>query len=646
MNRKQRRASGRQGAATTSKSGASLRGTGVADIFAAAIADHRAGAFAEAELRYRHVLAVDPNHAEAHSRIGAVLMAQGKIRQAISHLERAVALKPDLFEALGNLAQAYLASGQRAEAMFAALAALELRETVPGKTLFAHCAQNAVFRADPQGRARRLMLRALSEDWAPPRELTGAIISLIRLNGAVNDCLKRIDSVWPDRIAVAELFGFPGLAELLGDGLLRGLLMRDPIPDLSLERVLANLRCAMLTICAGQSAWDERLLEFFCALAQQCFLNEYIYALPKSEADQAYALRSALLDKLVCGEPIPALLLVTVAAYVPLHALPNAASLCDGVWPGCVQAVLVQQIKEPAQERQIAAEIPSLTRIEDEVSRAVRLQYEENPYPRWVRTVPAENPPGPGPGPSGPVPDLLIVGCGTGLSLVEMSRSSAQARILAVDLSRASLAYAKRMAQKLGLENIEFAQADILEMGSIARQFDFIDASGVLHHLADPWQGWRVLLSLLRPGGTMQVGLYSDVARRNVVAARALIAERGYRPVAQDIRRCREDIIGSQNPLLKSLVRSQDFFTTSECRDFLFHVQEVRITLPEIKSFLATNHLRFGGFHLDPLTLQKFAARFSERSALMDLDCWQAFEAGAPETFAGMYQFQVQRPPQ
>ena len=61
--------------------------------------------------------------------------------------------------------------------------------------------------------------------------------------------------------------------------------------------------------------------------------------------------------------------------------------------------------------------------------------------------------------------------------------------------------------------------------------FDFIEASGVLHHLADPWEGWRVLLSLLRPGGTMQVGLYSELARRNIVAARALIAERGYRPV-------------------------------------------------------------------------------------------------------------------
>ena len=335
--------------------------------------------------------------------------------------------------------------------------------------------------------------------------------------------------------------------------------------------------------------------------------------------------------------------LVTVGAYFPLHDLPNAWSLRQRPWPQCVDALILQQITEPAEEHEIAVLLPTLTAIEDEVSDAVRRQYEENPYPRWhIATQPEKAPRDDER--AGPVPDILIAGCGTGLSLTEMSRAPVAARVLAIDLSRASLSYAKRMAHKLGLDYIEFAQADILKLGSIGREFDFIDASGVLHHLADPWQGWRVLLSLLRPGGTMNIGLYSDLARRNVAAARDLIAQRGYRPIPQDIRLCRQDIIASDDALLKSLTGSQDFYTTSECRDLLFHVQELRITLPQIKAFVAANDLYFGGFNLESTVLQKFAVRFPGRG-LTDLDCWDAFEAEAPDTFRGMYQFQVRKPP-
>jgi SAM-dependent methyltransferase len=240
---------------------------------------------------------------------------------------------------------------------------------------------------------------------------------------------------------------------------------------------------------------------------------------------------------------------------------------------------------------------------------------------------------------------VLIAGSGTGLSTTEFARYARGARILAIDLSLASLSYAKRMSGNLGLTNIEFAQADIMKLSAIGRDFDFIDASGVLHHLGDPWAGWRVLLSLLRRGGAMEVGLYSELGRRNVVAARAMIAQRGYRPIAEDIRRCREDIATAEDAsLLKSLTRSDDFFSMSECRDLLFHPQEHRLTLPDIKTFLANNNLQFGGFVLPPAILRRFAMRFPEPTAMANLDRWNTFEAEAPDTFAGMYVFSVQKP--
>ena len=276
-------------------------------------------------------------------------------------------------------------------------------------------------------------------------------------------------------------------------------------------------------------------------------------------------------------------------------------SCCERAWPQCVRNLLVQQVEEPAEERRIATTGYRRSRsIDGEVSQAVREQYEENPYPRWIKAGPPLQrailvDPSPG-----QTLDVLIAGCGTGLSTIELARQARDAHVVAIDLSLASLSYAKRMAQNFDIGNVEFAHADITRLGSIGRAFDFIDASGVLHHLADPWEGWRVLLSLLRSGGIMQVGLYSELARQNVVAARALIAARGYRPILEDIRRCRQDIMAADDSsVLKSVTLWADFFSADECRDLLFHVQEHRIGLPQIKAFLAENGAQFAGFVLD-----------------------------------------------
>src|SRR5262249_36781836 len=130
--------------------------------------------------------------------------------------------------------------------------------------------------------------------------------------------------------------------------------------------------------------------------------------------------------------------------------------------------------------------------------------------------------------------DILIAGCGTGRHATQVAQLYPNARVLAVDISMPSLAYARRKTRELGLRNIEYVQAHILELGTIDRSFDRIESVGVLHHLAEPTSGWRVLVSLLRPGGTMRIGLYSELARRVVTEARARIAARGYRATVDD----------------------------------------------------------------------------------------------------------------
>jgi hypothetical protein len=39
---------------------------------------------------------------------------------------------------------------------------------------------------------------------------------------------------------------------------------------------------------------DERLLGFYCTVARQCFINQYVFSMTEIEADQAQRLRESL----------------------------------------------------------------------------------------------------------------------------------------------------------------------------------------------------------------------------------------------------------------------------------------------------------------------------------------------------------------
>jgi hypothetical protein len=251
-----------------------------------------------------------------------------------------------------------------------------------------------------------------------------------------------------------------------------------------LERFLTNLRAALLEIASRESAerHDHAILTFCCALARHCFVNEYVFDAAEEEMARAAKLRDWLAAALARSSDIPALLLAAAAMYYPLHALPAAEDLLHGEWPEAVSGLLTQQVAEPAEEREIRESIPALSPIEDEVSRAVQQQYEQNPYPRWAKAAPIGRAlrlddylgskfQGAGFRPLGKTDvDVLIAGCGTGQHSALLAQQFIGAQVLAIDLSRASLGYAARMTRALGLSNVAYAQADILKLASLGRR--------------------------------------------------------------------------------------------------------------------------------------------------------------------------------
>jgi SAM-dependent methyltransferase len=471
---------------------------------------------------------------------------------------------------------------------------------------------------------RGLMLEALSEPWARPSEVGAIVSNLLEQDKGLKPYIDRASSAWPGGPSDHQLLDPTDIAAISGHQLLCCLLRSTPVVGIELERFLTALRRAILSHALTSPPVDEDQLKLCCALAYQCFLNEYVLATTQGELERAASLRNLLAGKIESGAPVPAIWVAAAASYFPLHSLPNVGALLSRQWPREVADLLNQQVREPDEERQLRAAIPTLTPVEGDVSLVVRQHYEESPYPRWVKTEPPHRVSNFDQqmrvkfplsrfrklGKAGAI-DILIAGCGTGRHVIEAAQSILHARILAVDLSLSSLAYAKRKARESGLGNVEFAQADILRLGSTGRRFDIIEAGGVLHHLGDPFAGWLALLSLLQPRGCMRLGLYSELARRDIVAARAFVVERGYGPTADDIRRCRQEILNvEQGTMTRNVAGTADFYTISECRDLLFHVQEHRLRLPEIARFINGNHLEFLGFEVSPGVLRQYQARF------------------------------------
>ena len=609
----------------------------------------------DAMASYQKAIALDPNLVEALANMGIALWENGELDQADALYRRILPLRPSDPDILNNFAALAMARGDGGTALEALRHSLVVRETRRAKKLFVELAAGATW-GGSHPEILSLMTRALIEPWDRPGKLSLASAGLIKRNPAIAPLVERANQAWPERLSAHELLGEAGFKPLAEDGLLMALLTSAPNTDMALERFLTLIRAALF---GGRTAMlnahaDNAALGFAAALAQQCFINEYVFMPAADEIAAAEKLRDTVIAALESGSEIAPLTLLTVAAYFPLFTLPQATKLAARSWPAPVEAVLTQQLREPLEERRLAAEIPRLTPIKDDVSLKVRDQYEENPYPRWVRVAAAARPDNiisflsekypfaaferqPG----RVMKDFLIAGCGTGQHSISTAQKFGDRTMLAVDLSLASLSYAKRKSAERGLQ-MEYGQADILELGALTQDFDVIESIGVLHHMKDPYAGWRALLSRLRPHGFMWLGFYSEAARRNSVQARARIAQQGLG--AADICAFRQELAdGKYGQDFASVLKSEDFYSVSACRDLLFHAQEHRLTLPAIASFLKENGLCFLGFELDDAVLHAYHQRFPHDPAATDLANWDVFETDNPGMFAGLYAFWVQK---
>lgn len=628
------------------------------------------GAFAEADTHARHALQLEPGNADCRALVEACQLTAASPAARIAALEQAALTRADDPAVRDALGMAQLDAGEPALALaqFDAALALAPREpafrvhraraltalqrhgdavgayldaidAAPASSAIAQTAITALLANETpaaldDGRIDALLGRALTEPLASPQAV--APLALARLRRTLGD----VDAAAPDLCA-----------RLAGSHLLLTLLHAARITDPSLEAVLVAARRRVLERLDQDVRDATEPAELTAALIAQTWLNEACWPITDAERRIVDALGARAQDA-------AGLAAAYVAAALYDGAAPDTARLHTLPLPDPVHAALDAQVTLDAAVRAAMADVPRLTAIDDATSLAVQAQYEANPYPRWHRlpadtlrvdlhsflreriasTAPVRAPATDG------VVRALNAGCGTGQHPVDMALRIADLDLLAIDLSRASLGYARCMARRHGCDGIRFAQADILRLPTLGQQFALIESAGVLHHMADPEAGLGALTACLAPGGVMRLALYSRAGRHGIEACRRWLADSGAGRDPDAIRRLRQAILAlAPDDPRRDAVRFVDFYSTSECRDMLLHAREVQYDLPGIHAMLQRASLRFLGFELSEGVRARFL-RDRPQAALDDLDAWHAFEQQAPATFEAMYVFWVQRP--
>jgi SAM-dependent methyltransferase len=203
----------------------------------------------------------------------------------------------------------------------------------------------------------------------------------------------------------------------------------------------------------------------------------------------------------------------------------------------------------------------------------------------------------------------LVAGGGTGdatIFLAEQLRAinATNAQVVHLDMSEASIAVAKRRAEIRGLNNITWVHDSLLNLPMLdVGKFDYINCSGVLHHLADPDLGFKALRSVLKDDGAIGLMVYATTGRTGVYQMQALMRLVNDTPDGEPLSDQRK--IANTRDLLASLPASNWFLRSEDLHhdhkagdagiyDLLLHSQDRSYTAGELFDWLEDGY----GMHL------------------------------------------------
>lgn len=224
---------------------------------------------------------------------------------------------------------------------------------------------------------------------------------------------------------------------------------------------------------------------------------------------------------------------------------------------------------------------------------------------------------------------VLIAGGGTGDATVYLAEQltalhpKASPTIVHLDLSESSLNIARARIKARGLDCVTFVQGSLLEArkllsplkgpdGAALDQFDYINCSGVLHHLVDPDAGMAALADVLAPKGVMGIMLYGLYGRTGVYQMQTLLRSMftGQESAEDKVALCHK-VLASLPPT-NWFARQKDQLMDLQMGDaaifdLLLHPQDRAYTVEQVYAFVEQANLHFYDFvHLDGTARQHY----------------------------------------
>lgn len=421
------------------------------------------------------------------------------------------------------------------------------------------------------------------------------------------------------------------VSKAISDPLLISFLNNEVITDLTLETAVKLLRAQLMDqVICGEPLNEGRLL--LAAICSQQLLNDQLFAVSDLEAEKLQVLANMHVQT--------ADTILVKMAYSnlseQLHAWKQNKALL-------IKSKLYELAEDLAFYKKVALKTAEVTKL-DTQSEDVERFYRHFPYPKWktvryqsvhltelVRQYGLN---------LHAINSILVAGCGTGRQVVELALSNPDISITAIDLSPASLEYAKLMMQRYGLSNVRFKQLDILNVDELDMRFDFILSTGVLHHMEEPKLGLAALTKVLNPNGAMLLGLYSKQARKPFVNYRKVLQRLEQKEVSyltnEQIASWREQELPQMSV---ELLKVDELYTIGGIRDTFLHPVQHEYNWLEVNDLLASCKAQLRA------VVMPAAAKLNEiqPTVFIEGDYLQLhnIEKQHPSLFIGMYNFFV-----